>query len=363
MLFSASVYAANVEISDWAEESVRKAHSLNIAEEGRDYDYTAAITREEFCELVFNTIIAVQGSVTTDEKPNVFTDTDNSKVIALNRLGIISGKTDTEFFPNDALTREEAASIIVRMINAVMPMAVHEVYFMYDDMDQVSDWAADSVQIISNMGFMTGVGGNKFAPKDNYTVEQSMSSLVRIYDSAKKKFEYTTPLGKIVTDKNGDSHINFAVETQATVALTKDASDINGTTVTLKTPVTAFTNQTTTEYISFDSFADIFGGEWKLNENKFEFTYDDSVKPETDKYTRETAGMDEWPNKTESVPVVFFSSIDTITVNGKEIDIVGMYGGDAFKTNILMHNGTLYIPVQTVAELLDYDLAYLEISA
>ncbi len=363
MLFSVSAFAEDVKISDWAEESVRRAHSLNIAEEGRDYDYTAAITREEFCELVFNTIIAVQGSVTTEEKPNVFTDTDNSKVIALNRLGIISGKTDTEFFPNDALTREEAASIIVRMINAVMPMAVHEVYFMYDDMDQVSDWAADSVQIISNMGFMTGVGDNKFAPKDNYTVEQSMSSLVRIYDSAKKKFEYTTPLGKIVTDKNGDSHVNFAVETQATVALTKDASDINGTTVTLKTPVTAFTNQTTTEYISFDSFADIFGGEWKLNENKFEFTYDDSVKPETDKYTRETAGMDEWPNKTESVPVVFFSSIDTITVNGKEIDIVGMYGGDAFKTNILMHNGTLYIPVQTVAELLDYDLAYLEISA
>ena len=363
MLFSVSAFAEDVKISDWAEESVRRAHSLNIAEEGRDYDYTAAITREEFCELVFNTIIAVQGSVTTEEKPNVFTDTDNSKVIALNRLGIISGKTDTEFFPNDALTREEAASIIVRMINAVMPMAVHEVYFMYDDMDQVSDWAADSVQIISNMGFMTGVGGNKFAPKDKYTVEQSMSSLVRIYDSAKKKFEYTTPLGKIVTDKNGDSHVNFAVETQATVALTKDASDINGTTVTLKTPVTAFTNQTTTEYISFDSFADIFGGEWKLNENRFEFTYDDSVKPETDKYTRETAGMDEWPNKTESVPVVFFSSIDTITVNGKEIDIVGMYGGDAFKTNILMHNGTLYIPVQTVAELLDYDLAYLEISA
>lgn len=363
MLFSVSAFAEDVKISDWAEESVRRAHSLNIADEGRDYDYTAAITREEFCELVFNTIIAAQGSVTTEEKPNVFTDTDNSKVIALNRLGIISGKTDTEFFPNDALTREEAASIIVRMINAVMPMAVHEVYFMYDDMDQVSDWAADSVQIISNMGFMTGVGDNKFAPKDIYTVEQSMSSLVRIYESVEKEFEYDTPLGKIVTDKNGDSHVNFAVETQATVALTKDASDINGTTVTLKTPVTAFTNQTTTEYISFDSFADIFGGKWKLNENRFEFTYDDSVKPETDKYTRETAGMDEWPNKTESVPVVFFSSIDTITVNGKEIDIVGMYGGDAFKTNILMHNGTLYIPVQTVAELLDYDLAYLEISA
>ena len=46
MLFSVSAFAEDVKISDWAEESVRRAHSLNIADEGRDYDYTAAITRE-----------------------------------------------------------------------------------------------------------------------------------------------------------------------------------------------------------------------------------------------------------------------------------------------------------------------------
>ncbi len=361
MLFSVSAFAEDVKISDWAEESVRKAHSLNIVEEGRAYDYTAAITREEFCELVFNTIIAVQGSVTTEEKPNVFTDTENSKVIALNRLGIISGKTDTEFFPDDALTREEAAAIIVRMINAVMPMAVHEVYFMYDDMDQVSDWAEDSVQIISNMGFMTGAGGNKFAPKDNYTVEQSMSSLVRIYESVEKEFEYDTPLGKIVTDKNCDSHENFAIETQAKVVLTRDRSDINGTTVALKNPVNAFTNQTTAQYISFDSFAEIFGGEWKLNENKFEFTYDDSVIPETVEHTQETSNIDEWPNKTESIPVVYFSDINTIIVNGEETEIVGQYGGEVHQTSILMHNGILYIPVQMVSKLMGYDIAVIDV--
>ena len=51
MLFSVSAFAENVKISDWAEESVRRAHSINIAEEGRNYNYTEAITREEFSTL------------------------------------------------------------------------------------------------------------------------------------------------------------------------------------------------------------------------------------------------------------------------------------------------------------------------
>ena len=35
MLFSVSAFAEDVKTSDWAEESVRRAHSLNIAEEGQ----------------------------------------------------------------------------------------------------------------------------------------------------------------------------------------------------------------------------------------------------------------------------------------------------------------------------------------
>ncbi|MCH5188451.1 MAG: S-layer homology domain-containing protein, partial [Oscillospiraceae bacterium] len=85
---------------------------------------------------------------------------------------------------NDYLTREEAATIIIRMINKVMPMPATEMWFEYDDIDEISEWASDSIQTISNLGFMNGVGNNKFAPKDTYTTEQAIATLVRVYEGA-----------------------------------------------------------------------------------------------------------------------------------------------------------------------------------
>ena len=102
----------------------------------------------------------------------------------LNGLGIINGKSATEFAPDDYLTREEAATIIVRMVNKVFPMAATEMWFEYDDINEVSEWASDSIQTISNLGFMNGVGNNNFAPKDNYTTEQAIATLVRVYRGA-----------------------------------------------------------------------------------------------------------------------------------------------------------------------------------
>ena len=102
----------------------------------------------------------------------------------LNSLGIINGKTATEFAPNDYLTREEAATIIIRMVNKVLPMPATEMWFEYDDINEVSEWASDSIQTISNLGFMNGVGNNKFAPKDTYTTEQAIVTLVRVLNNA-----------------------------------------------------------------------------------------------------------------------------------------------------------------------------------
>ena len=39
-----------------------------------------------------------------------------------------------------------------------------------------------SVQIISNMGFMKGIGENRFAPMDRVAMEQAVVSVMRIYD-------------------------------------------------------------------------------------------------------------------------------------------------------------------------------------
>lgn len=167
--------------NDWALSDVEKAEALNITEKGKIYRYGMSITREEFCELIYNYCYNVVKEVDTVTGENKFTDTTNSKIIRLNAMGIINGKSETEFAPNDLLTREEAAVILNRMVNKTIPVPVTEMYFNFDDEASISDWASDSIQVMCNMGVMNGVGENKFAPQDTYTTEQAIVTIVRVY--------------------------------------------------------------------------------------------------------------------------------------------------------------------------------------
>ena len=169
--------------SDWAKESVDKAKSLKIINDDVVYPYRMSINRENFCELIYNYCSSIVGELVVDDEHIAFKDTDNVKVQILNAMGIINGKSSTEFAPNDLLTREEAATILFRMIDAVHPdWAAHQVYYEFKDSADISDWAMDSIQTICNMGVMEGVGNNKFAPKDTFTTEQAIATIVRVYD-------------------------------------------------------------------------------------------------------------------------------------------------------------------------------------
>ena len=171
----------SVPYSDWAKSDIEKAIALNIINVGGNYNFPAPITREEFCELIYNYCYNVVKEVDTVTGENKFTDTTNSKIIRLNAMGIINGKSETEFAPNDLLTREEAAVILNRMVNKTIPVPVTEMYFNFDDEASISAWASDSIQIMCNMGVMNGVGDNKFAPKETYTTEQAIATIVRVY--------------------------------------------------------------------------------------------------------------------------------------------------------------------------------------
>lgn len=163
--------------SDWARESVDTANDLGITDK-KQYMYQEPITREEFCELIYNYINVL--GIDVEDASEDFADTDNKCVAVLYTMGIINGKTETEFAPNDFLTREEAAVILNRMVNRTIPVPVTEMYFRFDDEEQIASWAMESVQIMCNMGVMSGVGDNKFAPKDEYTTEQAIVTIVRI---------------------------------------------------------------------------------------------------------------------------------------------------------------------------------------
>lgn len=169
--------------SDWAKTDIETAKALNIMSEGTIYRYRMSITREEFCELIYSYCYNVNKKVDIPAGENPFKDTNNSNIIRLYKMGIVNGKSETEFAPGDYLTREEAATILFRFIDKVYPdWAAHQVYYVFEDEENISDWAMNSIQTICNMGIMKGVGDGKFAPLDNFTTEQAISTLIRVYN-------------------------------------------------------------------------------------------------------------------------------------------------------------------------------------
>ena len=46
--------------------------------------------------------------------------------------------------------------------------------------DEISDWAYDGVRAVYGVGAMTGTSGTTFSAKSNYTIEQSVVTLMRI---------------------------------------------------------------------------------------------------------------------------------------------------------------------------------------
>lgn len=173
--------------SDWAKSDIEKATALNIINASEIYNFLAPITRAQFCELAYN-YISEFGELIVDDGYIAFKDTNNVKVQILNAMGIINGKSSTEFAPNDFLTREEAATILERLINVVHPgLGTDTQYITFADSTDISDWAMNSIQTIYKLGIMQGVGNNKFAPQENYTTEQAIVTLVRVYDGFNPK--------------------------------------------------------------------------------------------------------------------------------------------------------------------------------
>ena len=188
--------------SDWSKTEIEKAAACNLLPYELTENYTKNITRKEFCDLIYR-LIATEFSPNSDSRigqwyaiDNViyerqlidkvnsisFSDYTDDKIKFLAAAGIINGMGDGTFAPDASITREQAAAILFRTAdflgNKTMPTAVKQSYI---DESDISHWAKSSVACINAMGIMKGVSETEFSPKGNYTVEQAIATMVRMY--------------------------------------------------------------------------------------------------------------------------------------------------------------------------------------
>ncbi|MBE7009876.1 MAG: S-layer homology domain-containing protein [Ruminococcaceae bacterium] len=179
LLSTMPVFAASTP-SDWANSFIATAKNATIISQDYEAEWQTAITREAFCELAYNTMVALGKEPTVPEK-SPFTDTENKAIAALNSMEIILGKAEGVFAPADLLTREEAATILWRMSDKLGCAVTNPNITIYSDHSDIATWAQSPVYVVYALGIMQGTDTG-FSPKANYTVEQAVTTMVRLYN-------------------------------------------------------------------------------------------------------------------------------------------------------------------------------------
>ena len=188
---------------NWASDYIVEANDIGITEDVADLEYKKPITREKFCEMIYNMLDKTMTVEWKKVSPNPFKDTVNEKVFSLCLEGIIEGKGGNTFAPDDFLTREEAATILTRTAQFMgigMPENAYDSK-VYDDENKISDWAFASVHYCRKLEVMIGTSETEFSPQDKYTAEQAIATILRLYKKSESKID--NPVLKLV-DKDGN---------------------------------------------------------------------------------------------------------------------------------------------------------------
>lgn len=156
------------------ESNISRAVSLGIIN-NENYNFNDDITREQFCNFVYNLVNPIKELPIFKYERAPFDDTNgNDKITVLYSAKIVSGKDDYIFSPNDKLTREEAATILCRAANYLdieLPLA--KVDMSYADNSEISSWAVSSVYSLKTLNILNNTDEN-FNPKANITDRKSV---------------------------------------------------------------------------------------------------------------------------------------------------------------------------------------------
>lgn len=153
--------------------------------------YQDTLTREQFAELIVQTMTALLGEELSAAASG-FSDTDNPAVLQAVEAGVVGGVGGGKFAPTAATNREQVATMMARAIAYLEENAGLELtpsagsVESYTDKDAVSDWAAESMGLLAANGIMEGSGG-ALSPQNPCTLEQCILLCYRIcqqYQSA-----------------------------------------------------------------------------------------------------------------------------------------------------------------------------------
>lgn len=167
----------------WGETEIRKMIDSGYV---CGYDDGKLHLKDEVTRAEFVTLIARALKYDLTAYTGVFADVSvndwfSSYIQTVADNGIINGNGN-EFMPENSLTRQEMAKILVSIYeksNVQKPVAEGNVFA---DNDDISEWAFEYVDKAFRYGLMNGTGDNMFSPNSTVLREQAIVAVYRLLE-------------------------------------------------------------------------------------------------------------------------------------------------------------------------------------
>lgn len=161
---------ANVE---WAKESIEALAEMGVLSGKGDGKFAPddSVTREEFVKII---VAAFELEDTDAECDFVDVSKDSwsySFIASANKLGIVSGD-GASFNPKSGISRQDMAVIIHRVFE-YLGAEIKGDAIAFDDNSEISDYAKSAVEALTAAGIINGMGDGTFAPAGKVTRAQA----------------------------------------------------------------------------------------------------------------------------------------------------------------------------------------------
>lgn len=183
----------DVSSSHWASSVIKSMAAKHIIEgvPGGRFDPQGEVTRAQFAAMITRAL----GLKAASPAASAFTDVDAKAwyadaVAAVNEAGIVLGRSKDAFAPDERITREEMAVMIVRAY-ATLPgsqisanlsggQADSMAASLFSDATRIQEWAKNAAVTAEQAGLIRGRGNQQFAPQAAMTRAESAQVLANL---------------------------------------------------------------------------------------------------------------------------------------------------------------------------------------
>lgn len=179
----------DMEDAKWAIQAVRYIQEKGIVSGVDDerFEPNRSITRAEAVKMM-----AAMIGAEPQNAPLPFQDVSEGDwsypyISAAYRLGLVNGKSETEFDAHSAITRQEMAVMAYRAMDIMRMKIDKSEGGFFEDESQIAPWSAEAVNALATMKIIVGSEGENgsiFRPNDNITRAETSMILYLILKKA-----------------------------------------------------------------------------------------------------------------------------------------------------------------------------------